>query len=136
MCPNICYENTVPHLIRRQVRELAAAGTDPDALVTITNDGWFWGSSQLDFHLACGIMRSVELRRPQFIAANTGFSAWIDAHGRVVEQGPRRETGIIYAEAKPRVGPDSLYQRWGDIFGWLCTAVCVAALVKSVARPL
>ena len=48
-------------------------------LVNLTNDGWFWGSSELDMHLACGVFRAVECRMPLLIAANTGFSAWIDA---------------------------------------------------------
>ena len=82
-CPCICFENTVPHLVRRQVVELSRRGTPPDVLVTLTNDGWFWGSSMLDLHFACGIFRAVELRRPMLIAANTGFSAWVDADGRV-----------------------------------------------------
>ena len=58
LCPNICFENTVPHLVRRQVRELIEAGQSPDALITVTNDGWFWGSSLLDHHLACGVFRA------------------------------------------------------------------------------
>jgi apolipoprotein N-acyltransferase len=136
LCPNICYENTVPHLIRRQVRDLTAAGEKPDALVTITNDGWFWGSSQLDFHLACGIMRSVELRRPQFIAANTGFSAAIDAHGRVLEKGPRHSTGVVWAAARPHVGPTSFYESWGDLGPFLCVLVCVAAAWAGIARSV
>jgi apolipoprotein N-acyltransferase len=48
--PCICFENTIPHLIRRQVLELKKEGHDPDVLLTITNDGWFWGSSLLDLH--------------------------------------------------------------------------------------
>ena len=52
--PTICYENTVPHLIRRQVAQLRAEGREPDVLVTLSNDGWFWGSAELDMHLACG----------------------------------------------------------------------------------
>ncbi len=86
--PSICFENTIPHLMRQQFRQLRNHGESPDVLVTLTNDGWFWGSSLLDTHLACGIFRAVELRRPTLIAANTGFSAWIDATGRVVTARP------------------------------------------------
>ncbi len=53
--PNICFEDTLPHLIRRQVLELRAQGEEPDVLVNLTNDGWFWGSSELDMHLACAV---------------------------------------------------------------------------------
>ena len=47
-------------------------------LINLTNDGWFWGSSILDLQLDCAVLRAVELRRPFLVAANTGFSAWID----------------------------------------------------------
>ncbi len=125
--PCICFENTVPHLVRRQVSELSARGTSPDFLVTITNDGWFWGSSLLDLHLACGVFRAVELRRPMLIAANTGFSAWIDGSGNILKQGPRRERAFLIASPKPD-GRQSLYARWGDTPNWMCLAVTFLAL--------
>ena len=82
--PNICFESIVPHLVRSQVATLRAAGRDPHVLVTQTNDGWFYGSSALDLHLICDVFRAVECRRPLVTAANTGFSAVIDADGRIL----------------------------------------------------
>ena len=41
--PCICFENTVPHLVRRHVSTLGRRGERVDALVTLTNDGWFLG---------------------------------------------------------------------------------------------
>ncbi|MEM7312149.1 MAG: apolipoprotein N-acyltransferase [Planctomycetota bacterium] len=125
LSPSICYENTVPHLIRRQVRQLIDRGTPPDALVTISNDGWFWGSSQLDLHLTCGVFRAVEMRRPMLIAANTGFSAWIDAAGRVRSRGPRREPGYVIAEIERHNQSQSLYLRFGDWMAAIAAACCV-----------
>jgi len=90
MSPNVCYETVIPHLIRRQVNTLRAQGAEPDVLLNLTNDGWFWGSSELDMHLICGVFRAVECRKPLLIAANTGISARIDADGRIHERGPRR----------------------------------------------
>lgn len=127
LCPHICFENTVPHLLRRQVRQLTAADRSPDVLVTITNDGWFWGSSLLDAHLTCGIFRAVELRRPLLIAANTGFSASIDAEGRVLSQGPRREPGIVWATVGARLGATSRYERHGDWAAGGCALLCLLA---------
>lgn len=134
LCPNICFENTVPHFLRRQVRDLTADGTPPDVLVTITNDGWFWGSSLLDVHLACGILRAVELRRPLLIAANTGFSASIDAHGRVLAKGPRRDTGVVWAEVTGRIDDTSLYERSGDWPAGLCLLLCLLIGVSGWRR--
>jgi apolipoprotein N-acyltransferase len=133
-CPNICFENTVPHLIRRQVRALIAQGQSPDALITVTNDGWFWGSSLLDHHLACGVFRAVELRRPLLIAANTGFSAWIDRSGQVRQRGPRRAEGLVVADVVPHRGPESLYVHWGDLPATICLLVVLAAAVDAIRQ--
>ncbi len=101
VAPTICYETALPGAIRTVINRSAAAGTRPDILVNLTNDGWFWGSSELDMHLASGIFRAVEVRTPLAIAANTGFSAVIDGCGRLVERGPRRATGTIRAAVHP-----------------------------------
>ena len=45
LAPNICYESVLSQVIRGQVNGLAAEGREPDVLVNLTNDGWFWGSS-------------------------------------------------------------------------------------------
>jgi apolipoprotein N-acyltransferase len=101
VAPTICYETALPGAIRTVVNRSAAAGARPDILVNLTNDGWFWGSSELDMHLASGIFRAVEVRTPLAIAANTGFSAVIDGCGRLLERGPRRATGTIRAAVHP-----------------------------------
>jgi apolipoprotein N-acyltransferase len=124
VAPSICYENVLSHFIRRQVNTLAAEGQEPDILVNLTNDGWFWGSSELDLHLICGVFRAVECRKPFLIAANTGFSAWIDADGRIVKQGPRRAKEVLIAE--PRLDQRrSWYLEHGDWFAGACLAACV-----------
>ncbi len=128
---NICYEDIVPHLIRNHVLQLRREGNEPDVLVNLTNDGWFWGSSELDLHLACALFRAIECRKPLLIAANTGFSAWIDSNGRIVEQGPRRATGIVYAQ--PTIDRRaSLYLAYGDWAAGLCLlATCAVGFVAA-----
>lgn len=131
LAPAICFENTVPHLIRRHVRALQARGEDPDVLVTVTNDGWFWGSSLLDVHLACAVFRAIELRRPHVIAANTGFSASIDGSGRVRVQGPRRAPEVVVDQ----VAADrrsSRYLAGGDWFAGACLGVTLIGMFQFV----
>ncbi|NBW96535.1 MAG: apolipoprotein N-acyltransferase, partial [Planctomycetia bacterium] len=128
---NICYETAVPGAVRSMVRDLAAAGRRPDVLVNLTNDGWFWGSSELDMHLACGIFRAVEVRTPLVIAANTGFSAWIDGSGRLLARGPRRDTATLRAAVVPD-GRESPWLFWGDVPTGGCVAVVVAAVVGGL----
>jgi len=132
IAPNICYETVLAHVIRRHVRELADRGEEPDVLINLTNDGWFWGSSELDMHLVCGVFRAVECRKPLLIAANTGFSAWIDSNGRILEQGPRRATGVILA-AVAAESRSSFYLDHGDWFAGSCLAGCLILAAVAVA---
>ncbi len=121
--PDVCYETAVPHLIRRQINELAERGQEPDVLVNLTNDGWFWGSSELDLHLMCGVFRAVECRKPLLIAANPGFSAAIDGDGRIFQQGGRRTEGVILADVRAD-GRSSFHLRHGDWLAGVCLACC------------
>ncbi|MEX2176921.1 MAG: apolipoprotein N-acyltransferase [Pirellulaceae bacterium] len=125
LSPSICFESVVPHLIRRQVIELNQAGTPPDFLVNLTNDGWFWGTAMLDHHFRCSVFRAVENRKPMLIAANTGISGWIDGNGRILSRGPRRDTAILIAQVRPD-GRESPYHWIGDWPAWLCVAFSLA----------
>jgi apolipoprotein N-acyltransferase len=118
--PNICFEITVPHLIRDHVNRLEREeGRAPDVLVNVTDDGWFWGSAVLDFQLACGVFRAVEMRRPLLVAANTGISVWIDGNGKVLRRAAKRREELVVAQVS-RDGRNSWYRRWGDWPALLC----------------
>jgi len=114
LAPNICFETTVPHYMRRQINDLEAADDEPDAIVNLTNDGWFYGTTCLDFHLACNVFRAVELRKTNIVCANTGFSAEINDRGEILQRGPRRKTGTLLATVSPRE-TESMYREIGDI---------------------
>jgi apolipoprotein N-acyltransferase len=129
--PNICFESTVPHLIRGYVNRIADEGTEPDVLVNLTNDGWFFGTACLDHHLACNVFRAVEMRKPMLVCANTGFSAVIDSGGQMKSQGPRRDVGILYANAARDVPQYSLYRQYGDVLPLGCGVVCLVALLAG-----
>ena len=72
-------------------------------------------------HLACNVLRAVEMRKPTLVAANTGLSAVIDATGNILREGPRRQTGLIVFTAERQRGW-SAYRLVGDWFwmfaGW------------------
>lgn len=129
--PSICYENTLPHLIRQQVSTLREAGNEPDVLVNLTNDGWFWGSAELDMHLACAVLRAVECRKPMLIAANTGFSAWIDSQGQIQAQGRRRATDTIIAQSKID-RRRSWYTDYGDLPAGACLTATIGLAVAAL----
>jgi apolipoprotein N-acyltransferase len=69
------------------------------------------------------------------IAANTGFSAWIDGSGRIRAKGPRRNQAVVIAQVRTD-GRPSWYLRLGDTFAGLCLAVVVVALGQAAARRM
>lgn len=84
VAPVICFEDTVPHLVRDIVRSTNSKG-QLACLLNLTNDGWFHGSSELDQHLITSAFRAVECRTPLVRAVNTGISAVIDGDGAIRE---------------------------------------------------
>lgn len=131
--PSICFETTVPHLIREQINSLESGSDSVDVMINLTNDGWFYGTSCLDMHLACNVFRAVENRKPHLICANTGFSANIDAAGRMLERGPRREPKFIICEIVKKK-TSSLYRMTGalipSLFGYLVVGSMLFGLVN------
>lgn len=75
--PAVCFEDTVPRLIRKFVRN------EPQIIVNLTNDGWFKQSAAAAQHFANARFRAIELRRPMLRCANTGVSAAIDTIGSI-----------------------------------------------------
>jgi apolipoprotein N-acyltransferase len=130
---NICYETVLPHLIRRQfVHAIGRASAAPDVMVNLTNDAWYWGSSELDMHLTSDVFRAVEMRTPLVVAANRGLSAYVDYLGRVVQVTKRNEPAFLVSQVRlpPRRGVyPSLFARFGDWFALACLLCCIAFAV-------
>jgi apolipoprotein N-acyltransferase len=122
--PNICYETVLSREIRGQINALQVQNREPDVLINLSNDGWYWGSSELDMLLACSVFRAVECRKPYAIAANTGFSASIDADGRILQQGPRHDSATLLAEVRID-SRRSFYLQYGDWPAGICLAGCI-----------
>lgn len=78
--PLVCYEIIFP----RKVTDESADSKRPDALINVTNDGWYGISAGPYQHLAQARFRAIEEGIPVIRAANTGFSAVIDPHGRIL----------------------------------------------------
>lgn len=131
--PLICFEDTVPALARRAVRDLGA-----DVLLNLTNDGWFGRSPEHEVHLAAALFRSVECRRTLVRAVNTGISAVIDPYGRIIAvAGGSIENAVwredLVAASVPLTEEMSPYCRWvGDSPGWLCQWLILVLAVFSL----
>ena len=78
---DICYEDIFGEEIARSIRE---SDTPAGVLVNSTNLAWFGDTIALDQHLQIARMRSLETGRPMLRATNTGTTAAIDAHGKVL----------------------------------------------------
>lgn len=107
--PLICYEAIFPARVTGQ-------GERPGWLLNLTNDAWFGVSTGPYQHLHQSRLRTIEQGLPLIRAANTGVSAVIDAHGRVLASLPLGEIGVI-DRALPVALKPTLYARWGE--NWL-----------------
>ena len=125
--PLVCYEDVFPH-------ELYPDDQRPDWLVVVTNDAWFGDGAGPAQHLAIAQMRAIESGLPLARSANTGISAVIDAHGRILDSLPLYTPGVIETALPPAL-PRTLYDRLGDALFWLLLAGVVGApWVSGLAR--
>ena len=122
----ICFEDTVPHVVRRFFSEVAD-GKQPDVLLNLSNDGWFHGSAEHDMHLAISIFRAVENRVPLARAVNTGISAIVDGNGRILDRLPKLKEGVV-SGVIPLDDREALYSRWGDWLGRTSLAITIGFL--------
>lgn len=119
--PSVCFEDTVPRLMRRFVRR------GPQWIVNVTNDGWFRESAGAAQHFANARFRAIELRRPMVRCANNGVTAAINAVGSTShpasgapqelrdENGSHFTRGWLLAEVRiPREPSLSVYMILGD----------------------
>lgn len=137
--PHICFESSIPHYVKEQVRELAAVGAEPDVLVCLSNDGWFRNGSQTDGHLATQVFRAVENRKPLVAATHGGFSAHVDQAGRIRSRGARGGTEVVAAEVLPvdceRFGRAALGGRdLAETLALGCVVLSLGALVATTFR--
>jgi len=91
----ICYEGIFPELARARVRDGATV------LVNISNDAWFGRTSAPEQHLHATLLRAAELGRPLARATNTGVSAFVDAHGRIISRTRLFATGALTGSLAP-----------------------------------
>lgn len=127
----ICFEDTVPDLVRRSFAEVPD-GHQPDVLLNISNDGWFRGSPELALHLIAGAFRAVENRVPIARAVNTGMTALIDGNGAVVRAVPPRTSAALTVTV-PLDDRTSLYTTAGDWLPLACVLACLVALPLGLA---
>ncbi|MBC1213191.1 apolipoprotein N-acyltransferase [Trichormus variabilis ARAD] len=104
----ICYESAFPEVFRSQ------AATGGQFILSSSNDAHYSAAMPFQHH-AQDIMRAIETDRWSARATNTGYSAFVDPHGRTLWISGYN-TYETHAETIYRRQTQTLYVRWGDWF--------------------
>lgn len=105
---------------------MASKARDAGVLVNLTNFAWFAGSYAPVQHLQVAQLRALENARWFVQVSNTGMTALIDAHGRIRQQLPADEAGVLHGEVRLLAG-DTPFMVLGN-WPLLLAGVVVAAL--------
>jgi apolipoprotein N-acyltransferase len=128
VAPIICYEALFTDHAARGVADGARA------LVNLTNDSWFVSSAEKHLHLIMAALRSIETRRAQVRATNTGISALILPTGAIVDPGPEDEPGAL-PYALPLLDLDETpVMQWGNWPGPMSLALLALLMLRSGVR--
>lgn len=136
-------------------RKLAMGGGERvDAMVNLTNDGWFGASDAgRAMHLKLARWRALENGVPLIRAANTGISTIIDARGHIAPftatypqgQGPHavstagrtfptRSAAVLVGDVPPATRSATPFARGGHFTPWLVFVVGLGVIARGVAR--
>ena len=106
LIPMICFESTFPYLIK--------SSTDNEIIINISNDGWFGKTLAPYQHLQITQIRALEFNRYILRATNTGISAVINNHGKVVDMLENDIEGTLQGQI-PTSMKRSFYSEYGDL---------------------
>lgn len=132
----ICFEDAVARVGRRMVYD-DAGEKRVDALVNLTNDGWFHGlgsgGAMRAQHVQIASLRTIENRVPMARSVNTGNSAMIDSLGRVRDALGPNVAGTLHGELRPDTR-STLYGRLGELPAWIVVVIATMALLGPALR--
>ena len=128
VAPLICYDALDPAL------SIAAVRQGAEVIVTLSNDSWFSYDGVPRLILVIAAFRSIETRRPQVRATNTGISAVITPTGEFLVTIPVHERGAVTATVMPERSAMTLMLNWGDWFGQTALVVCAVLLGAACVR--
>ncbi|MFA6970583.1 MAG: apolipoprotein N-acyltransferase [Gallionella sp.] len=115
---NICYEDVFGE-------EIITALPEATLLVNVTNDGWYGNSHAAAQHNQMSQFRALETGRMMLRATNTGVTSIIGVNGRVLQQLPQHEQGILQGQVQGYQGTTP-YVRWGNLAVLLLIALLLA----------
>jgi apolipoprotein N-acyltransferase len=125
----ICYES----VFADEVRGFARLGAE--ALVNISDDGWYGDTSAPWQHFNMVRMRAIENRRWILRDTNNGVTAVIDPYGRVRQSIPRHQVDALPAQFAFR-DDITFYTAHGDVFAWLCAILALGIFAWALRASL
>ena len=128
IAPLICYEDLMPELSRKFVKESKA-----NILVNLTNDAWYGRSVAPWQHARLAQWRAIETRRTLLRVTNTGVTSFINARGEIAETLPIFTPAVLETQIEILAG-ETFYVRYGDWFAWGITLVTLAIVLLRLSR--
>ena len=127
----ICYESVYGEFCTQYVKKGAKL------LTVITNDSWWGDTPGYRQHFNNSRLRAIETRRWIARCGNTGISAVIDPHGKVLERTPWWEEAVLQGTVQ-LLSEESFFVRYGDMVGRVSVflfLLLLAGAISSAARP-
>ncbi len=119
--PQICYEGLFPYFSK----ELSNKGAQ--IFVNVTNDSWFGHTFEPYQHLYMTLARAIEFRRPLIRSTNTGITAVVTSHGKMILQSPQQVEWFATVDVPYEKNPgETFFARFGF---YLIYAVCGIGLI-------
>ena len=126
---DICYEDVFGEEIIRTLPQATL-------LVNFTNDAWYGHSHAAAQHNQISQLRALETGRMMLRATNTGVTSIIGVNGKVLQQLPQHQEGVLLGMAR---GYDGItpYVRWGNAAVLLLLIAMLAyAWLRRASPPL
>lgn len=130
----ICFEDTLPVASRSVYRN---EREEPlNLLVNLTNDGWFTGTSEPLLHVRLASLRAVETRLDLVRSVNGGYTAHVDAAGRIVAEEHREAPHVLVVDARLLERAPTLFVRFGELpaFGALALLGVLGRFLRTRKR--
>jgi apolipoprotein N-acyltransferase len=118
----ICFESTLPKLIRQFVLEGA------NFITIVVNDGWYETAPEPQQHSRQAIFRAIENRRPVIRCANTGISMIIDPLGNIKDMSELNAQIVLNSSVYPQT-KKTFYTRFGDVFAGILILILLIRIL-------
>jgi apolipoprotein N-acyltransferase len=125
IAPIICYESAYGEFVSSYVRNGA------NAIVVITNDGWWGNTPGHRQHMLFSVLRAIETRRSVARSANTGISCYINQRGDISQRTGYWVPAAISSSINANTGL-TFYVRYGDYIGRLFIGLAILMILLTI----